>query len=159
MNRILHLHNHSGGWLDSLAIGMSLVCAVHCLITPALLVLMPILATTFWVHQDFHLWMLFLVLPVTGVAFFLGCRKHKDRIVLFLGGMGLTLLVGVAIYESFIHAGFNATGHETCAHCLGNETSKVLNTAIMTNVLGGAFLLSGHARNFMLCRRLRCHHE
>jgi len=55
--------NH--GWLDTLAVGMSLLCAVHCLLTPVLLVFLPILGGTFWVSNNFHLWMLLLVLPAT----------------------------------------------------------------------------------------------
>ena len=66
------------GWLDKLAISMAAVCAVHCLLTPVIIVLLPIVATSFFVHQDFHLWMLFLVIPTTSLAIGMGCRKHKD---------------------------------------------------------------------------------
>ena len=72
------------GWLDHLAIGMAAVCAIHCLLTPILIIALPIIATSFFVHQDFHLWMIFLVLPTTIFAVFMGCRNHKDRAVLAL---------------------------------------------------------------------------
>jgi hypothetical protein len=47
---------------------MVVICGIHCLVTPLLLVALPILATTFWVDQNFHLWMLLLVLPTTSLA-------------------------------------------------------------------------------------------
>ena len=59
------------GLLDKLAIGMAGICAVHCLLTPVLVVLLPIVATSFFVHKDFHLWMLFGVLPTTLFAVFM----------------------------------------------------------------------------------------
>ena len=84
----------ASGWLDSLAVGMSLICTIHCMITPILLTLLPTLLTSVWIHKDFHLWMLLLVLPTTTTAIFLGCRKHRDQLVILLSAMGLALLIG-----------------------------------------------------------------
>ena len=107
------------GWLDSLAISMSAICAIHCLLTPLLVILFPILTTTFWVHQDFHLWMLFFVLPTTSLAVFLGCRKHKDRIVMGLSAVGLACLFAVSLYEYFFHASQLLQDSSRCARCVG----------------------------------------
>ena len=68
-------------WLDRAAIAMALVCGIHCLVTPILLVLLPVIGTTFWANGDFHLWMLVLVVPTTVLAAISGCRKHRDRMV------------------------------------------------------------------------------
>lgn len=100
---ISRCHHH--GWLDTLAISVSVVCAVHCLVTPVLIIALPVLAATFWVDENFHLWMIGLVLPTSAVAVFLGCRRHKDRAVLALSVMGLVLLTAIAVYESAAHAG------------------------------------------------------
>ena len=78
----------SHGWLDKLAISMSVICAVHCLVTPLIVTLLPIISTTFWVHENFHLWMVFLVVPTTTAAVFMGCRKHKDKPVAALSALG-----------------------------------------------------------------------
>ena len=82
----------SYGWLDSLAIGMSMICAVHCLLTPLLIVFLPIVATTVWVHEDFDRWMILLAVPTTSAAVFMGCRKHKDKAVFILKHDRLNLL-------------------------------------------------------------------
>jgi hypothetical protein len=43
------------GWLDKLAISMAVLCAIHCLIVPVLIVAVPLISTTFFVHENFHL--------------------------------------------------------------------------------------------------------
>lgn len=149
----------SHSWLDHLAIGMAAVCAVHCLLTPLLLVVLPILATTFFVHEDFHVWMLLAVIPTTSFAVFMGCRKHKDRWVVALSSVGLSLLVAALIFER-LSAG--AVGEAAqCAHCTacaGDASGHSASLLLWVNCLGGLFLASGHVRNFRLCRRSNCQH-
>ena len=144
------------GWVDSVAIGLSLLCAVHCLLTPVLLVLFPVIASTFWVERDFHLWMLFFVLPTTSFAVFMGCRKHRDRWILLLSGLGLSLLAGVAFYEVLTYVPLSDDAHAHCPHCAATESGNFLNMATTLNVIGGSLLALAHGRNFYLCRRLRC---
>lgn len=146
----------SYGWLDSLAIGMSLLCAVHCLLTPILIVFLPIIATTFWVHQDFHLWMVLFVVPTTSAAVFMGCRKHRDKAVLILSMLGLVCLVSIAGYETWLHADSNATEAPHCPHCVAQSKQAWLTPGTLINVLGGMLLASAHGRNFLLCRKSSC---
>ena len=149
----------SHGWLDSLAISMSFICAVHCLLTPILVIFLPILTTSFWVHQDFHLWMILFVVPTTSAAVFMGCRKHKDKAVLVLSLLGLSVLIGVTIYETVFHSG-QALNHEAhCSVCAAAAQGKGLSFTAMINVLGGILLASAHVRNYLLCRKRDCSHE
>lgn len=154
--------SHSHGFFDKLAIGMAGVCAVHCLLTPVLIALLPILTTSFFVHKDFHLWMLFAVLPTTGLSIFMGCRKHKSRIVAILSLIGVSLLVTTLIYErahASTHQGESAAEH-SCADCSRDlaEAPLPTNKTAWINTLGGLFLVGAHARNYRLCRRQRCCH-
>ena len=142
--------------LDALAISISLLCAIHCMITPLVLVLLPILGTSFWVHKDFHLWMLGLVLPTSCTAIILGCRKHKDRAVALLGFIGLTLILGVALYEALFHSTL-APEHGCCSHCTQRYFGE-FNISTWINLIGAGFLSSGHIRNFLLCRKANCCH-
>ena len=144
----------SHGWLDSLAISMSIICAVHCLLTPLLVILFPILTTTFWVDQDFHLWMLFFVLPTTTLAVFLGCRRHKDKFVMGLSSIGLACLFAVSLYESF----FLLQHGSECLHCTQGDYSRHFTAKTYFNIFGGVLLASAHVRNYRLCRRSRCTH-
>ena len=149
----------SHGWLDTLAISMSIICAIHCLLTPIIVVFLPIVATTFWVHKDFHLWMLFFVLPITSLAVFLGCRKHRDKFVMALSGIGLTCLFAVSVFEyvSYIN---QAHQHGTeCMHCLNGGLNNHFRGTTLVNVFGGFLLAGAHVRNYRLCRRHQCTHD
>ncbi|MEM8867204.1 MAG: MerC domain-containing protein [Verrucomicrobiota bacterium] len=157
-----HAESQSHGWLDKLAVSMAVICAVHCLLTPLLIVLLPIIATTFFVHQDFHLWMMFLVLPTTLIAVFMGCRKHRDRWVAVMSVLGLSVLLTALVLERRTPAAHTAAGAEVphceqCARDLSEEPIP-LSAGAWLNTLGGVFLASAHVRNFRLCRKSRCSH-
>ena len=149
----------SHGWLDSLAISMSVICAVHCLLTPVLLALLPIISTTFWVHENFHLWMVFLVVPTTSAAVFMGCRKHKDKAVAILSITGLSFILFIAIYQYSFHAANPDAVCGICPSCAQLGFGNVLNVTTVLNSLGGLSLASAHFRNYKLCRRADCNHS
>ena len=150
------------GWVDHLAIGMAAVCATHCLLTPILIMALPIIATSFFVHQDFHLWMIFLVLPTTVFSVFMGCRNHKDRIVLALSAIGLSILLFALIQERVHYASegdvaVSSADCETCARDLSAEPIP-MQAGVWLNAIGCVFLASAHIRNFRLCRKSSCCH-
>ena len=150
------------GWLDHFAIGMAAVCAMHCLLTPILIMALPIVATSFFVHQDFHLWMIFLVLPTTTFAVFMGCRNHKDRAVLALSAIGLSVLLFALIQEQMHYAGEeNVTAYSAdCETCERDITAEPIpmQAGAWLNAIGGLLLASAHVRNFRLCRKSSCKH-
>jgi len=83
---------------------MAVVCGIHCLVTPVLLVALPILATTFWVDENFHLRMLLFVIPTTSLAVWSGCRRHKDKWVLAAAIVGIGILIVAVVSERAGHA-------------------------------------------------------
>ena len=185
--------------LDRLAISMAVVCGIHCLITPILLVAVPIIGTTFWVDENFHLWMLFLVIPTTCLALLSGCRRHKDRWVLGAGVLGLGILLSAFTVERVAHGepdpriGAAVEGDAVPANAelaaaegsaapephvadggccalhppqavAGSDGTQVaessgIATHALLNAFGGLFLVLGHSRNFLLCRRTACQHD
>jgi len=153
----------SHSWLDHLAIGMASVCAVHCLLTPILVIALPIVATSFFVHEDFHLWMILFVLPTTGFAIFMGCRKHKDKWVAVLSAVGLSILI-FALAEERLHITAHAEAVNHLAHCEScardlSEEPIPMHAGAWFNTLGGLLLAGAHVRNFRLCRKSRCDHD
>ena len=100
----MHTHSLSSRFLDQVAISMAVICAIHCLVTPVLLVALPILATTFWVDANFHLWMILLVIPTTTLAVWSGCRRHRDRWVIGIAAVGLGLLAIAVASERYAKA-------------------------------------------------------
>lgn len=118
---------------DYTSISLAGLCVVHCFLTPVVLILFPVLGSTLVFQEVFHELMLFLVIPASVVAMFLGCRRHKDFNVIMLGILGLGFLLAGA---------FAVPGY---------------GEYILT-FIGAFVMISGHLRNFRLCRKSCCDH-
>ena len=118
--------------LDSAAVVISAICAVHCLALPIVLVAFPILGSTILTDEMFHSFLLWFILPTSIVAVALGRKNHPDKAVILLVGFGL-LLILIAAFWAQDHA------------------ERWVDTAL--SVTGGAILAAGHLRNFLICRR------
>jgi hypothetical protein len=116
---------------DKLAIGLSLMCAIHCLFLTSLLALLPSLVALKLDNEAFHLWMVVAVIPSSGYSLTLGCKQHKRYRLLILGLIGLTLLVIALVF-----------GEDS----IGETGEKTL------TVLGAGFIGVGHWFNFRLCQ-------
>ena len=146
----------AAAFLDQIAIGMAVLCGIHCLLMPVLIALIPIIATGIFVHQDFHLWMLLLVLPTTGLSLFMGCRKHKDRWTAALAAVGIGSMIAVTVFETTQHHAQTDT-QPTCSGC-ARSVEQPIPLSAWLNTLGGLLVASAHVRNFKLCRKTNCSH-
>jgi hypothetical protein len=127
--------------LDGLAMSLAGVCGIHCLLMPILLIIFPLLGSSFFTNVYFHQWMLLAVLPTTGLAILLGCKQHKDFLVFLISLVGFALLCFATVDHAHEHP-HPATGSPVW---LSHES-------ILTS-LGGLVMVSAHVRNFMLCRK------
>jgi hypothetical protein len=118
--------------LDRFAIGFSLICAVHCLLLPAMVTLLPALSGTLFGDEQFHKWLLLIVIPASLVSLSIGCRKHGRWRTMSLGGVGLVILVAAAFF-----------GHDW----MGELGEKV------TTVLGAALVALSHVSNLKACKQ------
>jgi hypothetical protein len=116
---------------DKTAIGLSLLCAVHCLALPILIVLAPALGSLAIADESFHLWMVTVVVPVSAYALYMGCREHRKMLVLGIGAAGILLLIAAVIL-----------GHDV----LGEAGERGLTLA------GAALVAWSHLQNYRLCR-------
>ncbi|MCV2884175.1 MerC domain-containing protein [Aestuariibacter sp. AA17] len=88
---------------DKLAIGLSALCAIHCLAVPSLLLLLPSLAAMQLENEAFHFWMVLTVVPTSVFALATGCKLHQRFHLVVAGGAGLLLLlVALMLGESLI---------------------------------------------------------
>jgi hypothetical protein len=81
--------------LDKTGIWLSGLCMVHCILTPIVLILLPMMtfAKSEWVHL-----VLAGVLPIIAFgAFIPGVRRHKDWAVIKIGLVGLALIIFAAL--------------------------------------------------------------
>ena len=122
--------------MDKAAIGLSLVCVVHCLLLPVAIIMIPALGATFLEDETFHYAILFLVLPTSLIALGLGCRKHGHLGRLLMGLTGLSVLFLILI--------------------LGEERIGEIGEKVST-VAGSAIIAFAHLRNFRQCQTTKCH--
>lgn len=111
---------------DKFAIGLSLMCTVHCFATPVILALLPSFAVLQINAEQFHLWILAVVLPTSLLALSLGCKKHKRTRYMACGVVGLAFLI--------------------IAVLLGQEEAEKALTLI-----GSAFIALAHWFNYQQC--------
>jgi len=116
---------------DKLAISLSFLCTLHCLVLPLAIVLMPSLAILPFEDEAFHQGLLIAVIPISTFALTIGCKKHKRYRLLLLGGIGLCILITSAIL-----------GHDL----LGETWEKIL------TVIGACLIALGHIWNYRLCQ-------
>ncbi len=120
---------------DKAAIGLSILCTLHCLILPILLVLTPAMTGLFaFSDEAFHLWLLFAVLPISTFAVTAGYMHHRKFRVSAISILGMALLIIAAVF-----------GHDW----LG-ETGEVVFT-----VIGSLLVAIGHFQNLKFRHRAK----
>lgn len=97
---------------------------------------MPALTALGIADEKFHLYLIFAVIPLSGIAAFMGCKKHKKY--------GVALPIFIGLFTLLITA---VVGGEV----LGEGLEKLL------TVMGTIIIAYGHIRNFRLCQQQDCH--
>ncbi len=116
---------------DKAAISLSLLCTIHCLVLPLLVVSLPSIAALPLTDESFHIWMVIAVVPISAYALTMGCKNHKRYRVLFIGSIGLLILSVVAFF-----------GHDL----FGEVLEKVF------TVIGAIVIAIAHIWNYRLCQ-------
>ena len=126
--------------IDNLGITISSVCAIHCLLLPAIFLIAPY---SFIASHEFHETLIYFILPCALIAFVLGCRKHGDMRVAILGTIGIVLLASAVILHETLHS---------------DQHSDSLISVLIT-VMGSMMLIFSHIRNRKLCAQhdYECH--
>ena len=126
--------------IDNLGITISSVCAIHCLLLPAIFLIAPY---SFIASHEFHETLIYFILPCALIAVVLGCRKHGDMRVAILGTIGIALLASAVILHETLHS---------------DQHSDSLISVLIT-VMGSVMLIFSHIRNRKLCAQhdYECH--
>jgi len=93
--------------LDQAGIFLSFICAIHCLLTPVVMLTLPIMARYYLANPLFHYILAACILPVGLYSFIWGAYRHRNWKVLLLGIPGLVLISLVPImvhnYQLFLN--------------------------------------------------------
>lgn len=87
--------------VEGTAMSASLLCLVHCLALPILLLLLPGTLGLFAQSEAFHYAALALVVPAALAAFWLGYQRHGTAGPAALGTAGVACLVGALLPSPF----------------------------------------------------------
>ena len=121
--------------LDKLAIGVSTLCVLHCLFLPLFILLFPTLTLGFLGDESIHRTLLYIVIPLSMVALFLGCKKHKKNYIFSYGFSGMAVLIIAATW-----------GHDFFGE----------NGEIALTTLGALIISYAHILNQRLCVSNNC---
>ena len=112
--------------LDSIGGTISFACAVHCLLLPFIVTLLPLLGLTFLAHSVFEVFMISLSLTLATASFCWGSRVHGEwKTILFVAAAAVLFF-------------------------FGHEASGAYHWTFMG--IGGLALASGHYLNHRLCQ-------
>ena len=119
---------------DKFAAGLSIACALHCLLVPSFLIITSGALALSIDNELIHWTILFLALPISVYALITGVSNHNDYGVFLAGLAGLGILIASALSESLL-----------------KETAVIIFT-----LMGSTLLVYAHTKNFQLCKELDC---
>ena len=90
--------------LDKAGMIASITCAIHCMIMPLVITLLPIFGLSLFATEEFE-WILLMISAMLGIiSLCFGFRKHKSFKAFSFLGIGLTFLViGRLAHEHISH--------------------------------------------------------
>tara|TARA_B100001996_G_scaffold156601_1_gene119297 strand:- start:398 stop:811 length:414 start_codon:yes stop_codon:yes gene_type:complete len=120
---------------DKIAMTLSMICVIHCFLTPSFLIL-GAGYLSFAVDNEFvHKAIVLLAVPISIFALSIGYKNHKTTSFMPIAFLGLVLLIlAVVLGESV----------------LGKAGEQIL------TLLGSISLAYAHYRNYETCKELDC---
>jgi hypothetical protein len=126
------------GKLDAVGACLSFACAVHCMLMPFIITLLPLIGLDILTHGSFDKIMFITTLSLASASLCWGTFIHRERRILFfvVAAMILFYLGGFSVHSKHeaLLVGFGglclAVGHflnrrlcKSCAHCCSHEAS------------------------------------
>lgn len=163
---------------DRIGILASIFCAIHCAVTPIILLVAPIFGRL-WSHPASHWGTAILVVPLACLTMVHGYRRHQKKWVIACGSLGISfLLLGAALpyletslFPSIVLPESNETAfvyvvgnespivecQDSCCpsiltHSDGTSRLNIPPASIVTTI-GGIALILTHFGNLCCCRK------
>ena len=119
---------------DKFAMSFSMLCLIHCLFAPALIVLSYSSLAITIESELVHKIILLLTIPISIFAITLGYKNHLNNSIIFIGISGLTILVAALL--------------------IGEKINE--NTELILTTIGSMLLISCHYKNYKICKKINC---
>ncbi len=137
---------------DKLGIALSMLCLIHCLLSPLVLMFTPWLGNMFdslWAHLLF----LVLLLPPAYISFYHAWKRHSFTKPLILGSYGILFLCFGLLNEHYHWIHLHLHNHN---HGYGYGNYNFIDEILIHSIsmMGSLFLIRAHWINWKYCR---CH--
>ena len=120
---------------DKTAIGLSMICLVHCLVLPSFLIILSGYFTLSYENELVHYLLLLIAIPLSFYALVNGARNHSNFMYLMMGIVGISSLIFAV----------------TMGVELWNESGEIVFTSF-----GASLVAFCHYKNYKLCREVEC---
>ena len=159
--------------LDRIGISASVLCAIHCMAAPFLLLLLPA-AGSVWSHPAVHWVLAVLVVPLALWVLFKGYTKHRNKVtfvaasagaLLILAGLIAPMIQSQPIVSLPVPAFLGDLGGpaaatpactDVCCPTITQDAAGVSTLAMppggLLTLIGSFFLVTAHGSNLIACR-------
>ncbi|KZN56431.1 hypothetical protein N474_11840 [Pseudoalteromonas luteoviolacea CPMOR-2] len=120
---------------DNVSIGLAVMCLIHCIALPLLIVFLPFVSKSFVQGEVFHQLLLGGVLLTSILALVSGCKTHSKWHIFSFGISGLVILSIAAFF-----------GHDL----LGESGETIL------TIIGSLIVAFSHLKNIKACKQAKC---
>lgn len=124
------------GIMDIAGVFASTVCTIHCLLLPIVVVALPMLAKPLVEHDIVHVSLAGFVFLFCLTAYLPGYLKHRDKRLIFIGILGVSLV----FFATF----------------MARVWGEIIEAAIIT--AGNTIIIFGHLLNRKLLEHSNCKH-
>jgi hypothetical protein len=121
--------------VDQIGIWTSMLCVIHCLLTPVLLSLSAVSAHFLPSEERTHRTLAVAIAALGAIALVKGYRRHRSSRVLVLMAIGLIFIFGGAYW--------------------GNHLPSHIAEVLIT-LVGSGFMIAAHRTNHTFCRDCSC---
>ena len=151
--------------VDRLGVLLSAFCAIHCIATPFVFLLLPAFGKT-WAHPATHWVAAAFVIPIAIVMVTRGFKRHGRKWVILTATLGILLILGGAAaphVQKAIEAntaplaanGGVGCGNDACCPSVtiaadGTASFNITAASVLTS-LGGLLLIATHIGNLCPC--------
>lgn len=118
--------------LDKVGFTASTVCAIHCLIMPFILALLPYIGMSFFASSSFEWFIVIISFLIASTSLCFGYKLHKKSNPLMLAGIGFSVIIATRLFVFL--------------------TDKEDFKAAIFLCVGGLFVAISHFVNHKLCQ-------